>query len=689
MRFGILLHCLIPWSVLGIAQATPIAHTEVAESSIERTPIPQDILIRPLPSAVDSVRDARHTRAVQASEPEAEAQSDASAKPATQVVHQSPEPSGHPRVRPSSRQKRPAAVNPLTHALTQANQAFQTQRYVQVLDLLQPFESQLFNTRDVNAARLQGWAAWHLGDWPLAQRWFTRAANWTNLADDMANVVRVKLAQDNYPAALKQLGFMPDNQASRELRIQAHQSYALHAFKANDHTQTTLQLAALGSLRPLDAGEQEILGWSNYKLEHYEQASQAFEQSLTLNPHNQGAAEGLVFSLNAQNKLGDVFRVSDSLGASTPLAQLTANPLARERLLSRSSNPRVMLDTTAHILPASYVPPAQPNHARTELFVKNSENPFDQGNFRTHGLRLDGLLNGERYHLRAEARVFNAEDDRQRKNGLKDIYLQGRYYDTDGFEWTLGLGSTPQGGVLNPTWRGELGLGWLESEQGGRIRLARRNVEQSVLSTSGDIIPATLNSPAQEWGRVMREGLELDGYRTLGSWKAEGSLGVAQLNGKGVADNRMVEAYVNVLHPVPSLLDRLALGPVIYTTSYQNNLSPFTPGNGGYYSPEKLLRLAAMARYQLLSKGDTGLNLRLDVSAGWQTAHEAAASLDPLAPDITYALSPSDSSGFATTLDLDTHYNVSRNWRYGLLFSGQKSPDYSFLSAHIYLTYLW
>lgn len=151
----------------------------------------------------------------------------------------------------------------------------------------------------------------------------------------------------------------------------------------------------------------------------------------------------------------------------------------------------------------------------------------------------------------------------------------------------------------------------------------------------------------------------------------------------------MYEVYANVLHPVSPEFEEIKLGPVIFATGYQKNLSPFTPGNGGYYSPESLLRIAAMGRYQLLSKDDTGLNLRLDVSAGWQTAHEAAASLDPLAPDVTYAISPSNSSGFATTLDLDAHYNVSQNLRYGLLFSGQSSPDYSFLSAHIYLTYAW
>lgn len=590
--------------------------------------------------------------------------------------------------RPITHPTRPKPVDAMTRALTQANEDFQAQRYIQTLDVLQPFEAQIFRQRDVGMARLQGWAAWHSGNWLLARRWFTRAANWTNQAEDMANVVRVELAQNNYPAALEQLGHMPEGEAWRELRIQTCQAYALHAFKVNDFPQAIQQLEALGTLRPLDAGEQEILGWSHYKLAHYDHASSAFEQSLRLQP-SQGAAEGLIFSLNAQNRLHDVYRISDTLGTDSPLAQLTADPVARERLLEQPLNPRVMLDSKAHILPAPYQPEAHPSHARTVLYAKDNNTPFNQGNFHTHGLRLDGLLSGERYRLSVDARVFNAEDEQQREDRLSDLYLHARYYSAEGHEWTLGLGSTPQGGILNPSWRGELGLGWLESEHGGRIRLVRRNVEQSVLATSGSVQPATANSPAIAWGRVMREGLELEGYRTLGSWKAEGSLGVAQLNGEGVADNRMFEVYANVLHPLPALLDGLALGPLLYATGYQKNLSPFTPGNGGYYSPEKLLRVAAMTRYQILSKNDTGLNLRLDASLGWQTSSEATASLDPLAPNPKYTLNPNQNSGFAATLDLDMYHSVDTYWRYGLLFSGQSSPDYSFLSGQIYLTYTW
>jgi hypothetical protein len=83
------------------------------------------------------------------------------------------------------------------------------------------------------------------------------------------------------------------------------------------------------------------------------------------------------------------------------------------------------------------------------------------------------------------------------------------------------------------------------------------------------------------------------------------------------------------------------------------------------------------------------LNLRLDASLGWQTSSEATASLDPLAPNPKYTLNPNQNSGFAATLDLDMYHSVGTYWRYGLLFSGQSSPDYSFLSGQIYLTYTW
>jgi len=128
---------------------------------------------------------------------------------------------------------------------------------------------------------------------------------------------------------------------------------------------------------------------------------------------------------------------------------------------------------------------------------------------------------------------------------------------------------------------------------------------------------------------------------------------------------------------------------MLYATGYQKNLSAFTPGNGGYYSPEKMLRLAAMFRYQILAHDHSGINMRLDASLGWQTADEAAASLKPLAAEVQYTLSPGHNSGLAATADLSIYCKANQNWRYGLLLSGQNSPDYSSFSSQIYLMYAW
>lgn len=104
---------------------------------------------------------------------------------------------------PRSRPRKPpiAKPDPLNAAINLANTQFNAQQYAQVIDTLHAHDAALFQKRDIDSARLLGWAAYHTANWTLARLWFTRAANWSNQADDIANIVRVELAEQQFERA--------------------------------------------------------------------------------------------------------------------------------------------------------------------------------------------------------------------------------------------------------------------------------------------------------------------------------------------------------------------------------------------------------------------------------------------------------------------------------------------------------
>ena len=201
------------------------------------TPLPSSVSIQPLPDA----RDNKPDKAQPPSRP-----IEPTAQPASPPEHTLSTPQTAPtRKSTRTRHARPAKGSELDLALQRANADFQARRYTQTLAALAPLEANIFAKRHVDAARLQGWAAWHTGDFALALRWFTRAANWTNQDEDKANVVRADLALHHYPAALDMLTRLPKDDTWRELRIQTHQAYALHLFKAEDYANAIIQLGLL------------------------------------------------------------------------------------------------------------------------------------------------------------------------------------------------------------------------------------------------------------------------------------------------------------------------------------------------------------------------------------------------------------------------------------------------------------
>ena len=161
--------------------------------------------------------------------------------------------------------------------------------------------------------------------------------------------------------------------------------------------------------------------------------------------------------------------------------------------------------------------------------------------------------------------------------------------------WAFDLGTTPLGfevvdwvggATVTGDWR-ELGWGLTHS---------RRPVSSSLLSYAGTVDPGTGIS----WGGVRANGVRLDLSHDLGG--AVGFWGSAQqhlLTGKNVPDNwrtrLMGGGYYKLINETNR---RASVGLSSMLWHYQQDLSGYTLGQGGYYSPQGYFSISVPVSYR-------------------------------------------------------------------------------------------
>jgi len=157
------------------------------------------------------------------------------------------------------------------------------------------------------------------------------------------------------------------------------------------------------------------------------------------------------------------------------------------------------------------------------------------------------------------------------------------------------IGSTPMG-FANPTVVGGMEVVPRINEH-LRLRLTfeRRAMTDSILSYAGQ----RERDWAVNWGGVVRTGgrVQLE-YTPAGRWGAYAGVGGYSIDGQNVQSNKRIEASVGAYYNV--LRDRnqsLTLAAGLFYTGYDNNLSGFTFGHGGYFSPQQSVLGQVQAEY--------------------------------------------------------------------------------------------
>jgi hypothetical protein len=166
---------------------------------------------------------------------------------------------------------------------------------------------------------------------------------------------------------------------------------------------------------------------------------------------------------------------------------------------------------------------------------------------------------------------------------------------------------------------------------------------------------------------VLRQGLSFGGYQTIApSWNVSAGGQLQRIVGHNVADNTRLALNLGLARDLPLPGMRFfSVGPALGWEHYRRNLSGFTWGQGGYFSPQDFTSAALLAVFQTYDA--RRFVVAGQVQLGWQSVRQDAADCFALPPPVTPAptcapLAASRSSGFGSSTALQWSTLLAPHW---------------------------
>ncbi|MBM6608314.1 cellulose biosynthesis protein BcsC [Enterobacteriaceae bacterium RIT814] len=257
--------------------------------------------------------------------------------------------------------------------------------------------------------------------------------------------------------------------------------------------------------------------------------------------------------------------------------------------------------------------------------------------------------------------------------------------------WAMDIGTTPMGfevvdvvgGISYSSDIGPLGY---------TVNAHRRPVSSSMLAFAGQVDPNTHKT----WGGVRSTGggvsVSYDKGEANGIWS---SLNADSLTGENVADNwrvRWMTGYYYKL--INANNERLTVGLSNMLWHYDKDLSEYTLGQGGYYSPQQYVSFALPINWRKRTENwswELGGSLSWSHSKSNDGKRYPIQSLIPVEPgrygDRSEPEEGSSSSGTGYTARAIIERRVTSNWFVGLGVDIQEAKDYTPSHALMYVRY--
>lgn len=251
--------------------------------------------------------------------------------------------------------------------------------------------------------------------------------------------------------------------------------------------------------------------------------------------------------------------------------------------------------------------------------------------------------------------------------------------------WAADLGTTPLGFAVT-RWVG--GISWNTDlrDLGVTFTASRRPIASSLLAYAGARDP----NSGKTFGGVVATGgaigLSYDQGGANGVW---GDISAHQITGENVADNsreRLMGGYYRKIINEPDRRATIGLNSMLW--HYDKDLSDYSLGQGGYYSPQRYLSFSLPVSYRQRTEN---WSFDLGGSVSWSQSASRAEARYPLSfGSLTSDNSPgsdSHSSGVGYTLQATVERRMTSHWTLGVGVDVQQAKDYTPSHGLLYARY--
>jgi tetratricopeptide (TPR) repeat protein len=224
----------------------------------------------------------------------------------------------------------------------------------------------------------------------------------------------------------------------------------------------------------------------------------------------------------------------------------------------------------------------------------------------------------------------------------------------------------------------------------------RRPIKDSLLAYAGTVDHVT----GETWGAVTKNGGGVGINFDNGKTGVYGSVAEHRYEGDNVDTNKALSMEVGgYFRPALSLSEQLQLGVHVGYNSFDKNLSKFTFGHGGYFSPQDYVSVAFPMNYSVELED---MRFHLLFAPGFQSYSEDGNSFFPTdataqaALDLFFALgaieqagyAASSKSGFGMSFGATGEYIPEPYLRVGGQLGFDSFGDYNETSFRLYMKYL-
>lgn len=254
--------------------------------------------------------------------------------------------------------------------------------------------------------------------------------------------------------------------------------------------------------------------------------------------------------------------------------------------------------------------------------------------------------------------------------------------------WKGDFGSTPFGFPV-VDWVGGLSYNNDWRDIGWTTTVSRRPIARSLLSFAGARDPGT----GTTWGGVRATGVSLGlSYDQGGANGLWGDISAHQITGKNVADNTRQSLMAGYYYKIINENNRqVTVGLNNMMWSYQKDLSGYTLGQGGYYSPQQYISFSVPVDYRQRTEN---WSWQLGGSVSWSRSSNQNQNRYPLQNLVPDELvdkrvieNGSGSTGFGYTAQAMIERRLSSHWTIGTSIDIQQARDYAPNHFLVYVRY--